>query len=75
MAKVRSGSFSALDVSFENSNQVLELSTPMCSITSLLIDYGLEASVPFAINVVSNVDKLSDKLRVTGPSVVFIGRT
>ena len=71
MSKVRNGSLSALDESFENSNQVLELLTPMCSITPLLIDYGPEASVPFDINAVSNMDKLSDKLRMTRPSVVL----
>ena len=70
MAKVRTGSFSALDVSFEKSKQVLELSTPMCLMTPLLIDYGLEASVAFGMNVVSNVDRLSGKLRTIRPSVV-----
>ena len=49
MAKVKSGTFSALNVSFENANQVLELSTPTCSKLALLIDYGLEASVSFDI--------------------------
>ena len=43
MTKVKAGTFSALNVSFENSNQILELSTPSCSMTPLLIDYGLEA--------------------------------
>ena len=42
----------------------------MCSITPLLIDYGLEASVPFDINAVTNVDKFTDKLRMMQPSVV-----
>ena len=72
MAKVRNGSLSALDVSFENSDQVLELSTPMCPITPLLIDYGLEASVPFDINVVSDADKLSDKLRMMRSSLSLL---
>ena len=43
----------------------------LCSITRFLIDYGLEASVPFDINVVGNVDKLLNKLRKTRPSVVL----
>ena len=42
--KVRNGTFSALNVSFENSSQILELSAPSCSMTPLLIDYGLEDS-------------------------------
>ena len=33
MTKVKAGTFSALNVSFENSKQILELSTPSCSIT------------------------------------------
>ena len=49
MTKIRSGSFSALNVSFENSSQILELSAPL---TPLLIDYGLDASNPFDINMV-----------------------
>ena len=65
------GSFSALDVSFENADQVLELSTPTCSMTPLLIDYGLEASGPCDINSVSNVNKLSENLRVMSPSIVL----
>ena len=40
--------------------------------TPLLIDYGLEASVPFDINAVSKVDKLSEKLRVMRPSIVLL---
>ena len=56
-AKVTMGSFSTLNVSFDNADHVLELSTPRCSITPLLIDYGLEATVPFNINAVSNVEK------------------
>ena len=59
-------------MSFDNVDQVLELSTPVCSTTPLLIDYGLEASVPFDINTVSNVDKLSEKLRVMRPSIVLL---
>ena len=50
MTKVRNGTFSALNVSFENSSQILELSNPPCSdcsVTPLLIDYGLEASSPY----------------------------
>ena len=58
-------------MSFDNADQVLELSVPSCSITPLLIDYGLEASVPFDINAVSNVDKLSDKLKAMRPSIVL----
>ena len=54
MTKVRAGTFSALSVSFENSSQILHLSSPSCSVTPLLIDYGLEASNPFDINAVSN---------------------
>ena len=42
MAKVTMGSFWTLNVSFDNAEQVLERSTPRCSITPLLIDYGLE---------------------------------
>ena len=71
MTKVKAGTFSALNVSFENSKQILELSTPSCSVTPLLIDYGLEASNPFDINAVSNVDKLTERLRETRPSIVL----
>ena len=35
MTKVHSGTFSAFSVSFKNSSQILELSTPSCSITPL----------------------------------------
>ena len=63
MAKVKAGSFSALHVSFENSRQILELSTPSCSVTPLLIDYGLEVSNPYDISAVSSVSKLTDRLR------------
>ena len=59
MTKVKAGSFSALNVSFENSRQILELSTPSCSITPLLIDYGLDVSNPYDINAVSSVNKLT----------------
>ena len=59
MTKVRNGTFSTLNVSFENSSQILELATPSCSMTPLLIDYGLEASNPFDINMASNVSKLA----------------
>ena len=52
MAKVKAGSFSALNVSFENLRQILELSTPSCSVTPLLIDYGLDVSNPYDINAV-----------------------
>ena len=58
LAKVKSGTFSALNVSFENASQVLELSTPTCSMTPLLIECGLEASVPFDINMISDVNNL-----------------
>ena len=71
MTKVRSGTFSALNVSFENSSQILELSAPSCSITPLLIDYGLEASNPFDINMVSNVNKLAGRLRSMRPTIVL----
>ena len=71
LAKVRTGSFSALNVSFENSNQILELSSRSCSVTPLLIDYGLDVSNPYDINEVSSVGKLVDKLRKTRPSVVL----
>ena len=71
LAKVRAGSFSALNVSFENSSQILELSSRSCSVTPLLIDYGLDACNPYDINAVSSVGKLVDKLRKTRPSVVL----
>ena len=71
MSKVKAGSFSALNVSFENSRQILELSTPSCSMTPLLIDYGLEASNPYDINAVSSVNKLVDRLRRMRPSIVL----
>ena len=61
MAKVKAGSFSALNVSFENSRQIL--STPSCSMTPLLIDYGLDVSNPYDINAVSSVNKLTERLR------------
>ena len=68
MTKIKAGTFSALNVSFENSNQILELAAPSCSMTPLLIDYGLEASNPFAV---SNVNKLTERLRRMRPSVVL----
>ena len=71
MNKVKAGSFSALNVSFENSNQILELSTPSCSMTPLLIDYGLEVSNPYDINAASSVRKLVDRLRSMRPSIVL----
>ena len=71
LTKVKTGSFSALNVSFENSSQILELSSPSCSVTPLLIDYGLEASNPYDLNVVSSVSKLTDKLRRMRPSIVL----
>ena len=71
MAKVKAGSFSALNVSFENSSQILELSTPPCSVTPLLIDYGLDASNPYDINAVSSVSKLVDRLRKMRPSIML----
>ena len=71
LAKVRTGTFSALNVSFENSSQILELSSRSCSVTPLLIDYGLDVSNPYDINEVSNVGKLVNKLRKTRPSVVL----
>ena len=71
MTKVKAGTFSALNVSFENSKQILELSTPSCSITPLLIDYGLEASNPYDINAVSSVNKLTERLRKMRPSIVL----
>ena len=71
MTKVKAGTFSALSVSFENSKQILELSTPSCSITPLLIDYGLEASNPYDINAVSSVNKLTERLRKMRPSIVL----
>ena len=71
LAKVRAGSFSALNVSFENSSQILELSSRPCSVTPLLIDYGLDAGNPYDINEVSSVGKLVDKLRKMRPSVVL----
>ena len=49
--KVRNGTFSALNVFFENSSQILELSMPSCSVTPLLIENGLEASNPYDINM------------------------
>ena len=71
MTKVKAGTFSALNVSFENSKQILELSTPSCSITPLVIDYGLEASNPYDINAVSSVNKLTERLRKIRPSIVL----
>ena len=71
MAKVKAGSFSALNVSFENSRQILELSTPSCSMTPLLIDYGLDVSNPYDINALSSVSKLTDRLRRMRPSIVL----
>ena len=71
MTKVRSGNFSARNVSFENSSQILELSTPSCSITPLLIDHGLEASNPYGINMASMVDKLAGRLRTMRPPIVL----
>ena len=47
------------------------LSSRSCSVTPLLIDYGLDASNPYDINAVSSVGKLVDKLRRTKPSVVL----
>ena len=67
----KAGSFSALNVSFENSSQILELASPSCSVTPLLIDYGLDASNPYDINAVSSVSKLVDKLRRMRPSIVL----
>ena len=65
MTKVKAGSFSALNVSFENSRQILELSTPSCSMTPLLIDYGLDASNPYEqtyqCSEPSSVSKLVDR--------------
>ena len=71
MTKVKAGTVSALNVSFENSQQILELSTPSCSETPLLIDYGLEASNPLDVNAVSNVGKLAKRLRETRPSILL----
>ena len=71
MTKIKAGTFSALNVSFENSNQVLELSAPSFSMTGMLIDYGLEASNPFDINAVSNVNKLTERLRSMRPTIVL----
>ena len=46
--------------------------TQRCSPEGLsLIDYGLEASVPFDINAVSNVDKLLEKLGCTRRGLYF----
>ena len=61
MTKVKAGTFSALNVL-----------TPSCLMTPLLIDYGLEASNPFDINAVRNVGKLTERLRETRPSIMFI---
>ena len=71
MTKVKAGSFSALKVSFENSRQILELSTPSCSMTPLLIVYGLDVSNPYDINAVSSVNKLAERLRRMRPSIVL----
>ena len=71
MAKIKAGAFSALNVSFENSNQILELSSPSCSMTPLVIDYGLEASNSFDINAASNVNKLTERLTRMRPSIVL----
>ena len=46
-------------MSFENSSQILEFSSTSCSVTPLLIDYGLEAS------------KLTERLRRMRPSIVL----
>ena len=69
--KIKAGTFSALNVSFENSKQILELSTPSYSITPLMIDYGLEAGNPYDINAISNVNKLTERLRKMRPSIVL----
>ena len=72
MTKVSSGTFSALNVSFENSScQILELSAPSCSITPLFIDYGLEASNAFDVNMASNVSKLPGRLSSMRPTIVL----
>ena len=71
MTKVKAGSFSAPNVSFENSRQILELSTPSCSMTPLLIDYGLDVSNPYDINAVSSVNKLAERLRRMRLSIVL----
>ena len=71
MTNVKAGSFSALNVSFENSRKILELSTPSCSMTPLLIDYGLDVSNPYDINAVSSVNKLTERLRRMRPSIVL----
>ena len=57
LTKVKTGYFSALNVSFENSSQILELAVPSCSVTPLLIDYGLEASNPYDLNAVSSAQQ------------------
>ena len=62
---------SALNVSFENSRQILELSTPSCSMTPLLIDYGLDVSNPYDVNAVRSVNKLTERLRRMRPSIVL----
>ena len=69
MNKVTKGASSTLTVTLDNADQVLELSTPRCSMTPLLIDYGFEAS---DINAVSNVEKLSKKLGVMRTSLVLL---
>ena len=49
----------------------MELSIPSCSMTPLLIDYGLEGSNPYDINMASSVDRLSKRLRTMRPSIVL----
>ena len=71
MTKVKTGTFSALNVSFENSKQILELSTPSCSMTPLLIDYGLDVNNPYDINAVSSINKPTERLRKMRPSIVL----
>ena len=58
-------------MSFENSRQILELSVPSCSMTPLLIDYGLDVSNPYGVNAVSSVNKLAERLRRMRPSIVL----
>ena len=40
--------------------------------TPMLIDYGLEASIPFYVNAINNVEKLAEKLKVMRLSIVFL---
>ena len=57
-SKICSSSFAVANVSFANAFQVLEVSIARCSMTPLLVDYGLQAGSPFDLNHASNCQSL-----------------